>query len=240
MLWSQKTLKQEEKLTVLHFSVFLSWFVFFRVVVPGLLCKAGHSFFSSSTGFMMCLFVCPTDCIACSTVYVWSTDLKYQVEVIKSLGKDGSREQVASFPQVVFQASAYFLKIPALNWIYSSWSKVIMNRQNRQNRWFSASSHFVSKLWTDISYGIFHKTDQHLIWILGTIWGGGVIFPYFTDKKLKDYGKSSIKCGGSVSGKRPFYSPPPAKCCMLFWIASIHSIIPNAAEENGIFCPSSG
>lgn len=89
--------------------------------------------------------MCPADCMVCSTVYMWSTDLKQQVEVTKFLEKGGSREQVASFPQLVLQASAYFLKIPALNWIYSAWSKVTMNMQNR---WFGAYSHFISKLWT--------------------------------------------------------------------------------------------
>lgn len=37
--------------------------------------------------------------------------------VIKSLKKDFSRQQDPSFPQVVLQASAYFLNIPALNYI---------------------------------------------------------------------------------------------------------------------------
>jgi len=37
-----------------------------------------------------------------------------------------------------------------------------------------------------------------------------------------------------------FYSPPLAKCCTLFCITSIHSILPNAAEENGMLCPLSG
>lgn len=39
------------------------------------------------------------------------------------------------------------------------------------------------------------------------------MFPYFARKKLKDYGKTSIKSGSFISGKRIFYSLPNAVCC---------------------------
>lgn len=47
------------------------------------------------------------------------------------------------------------------------------------------------------------------------MWEGRGVFPYFTRKKLKDYSKSSMKCGSFISGKGIFYSLLLSKaiCC---------------------------
>lgn len=63
------------------------------------------------------------------------------------------------------------------------------------------------------------------------MWEGCGVFPNLTREKLKDYGKSSFKNGSFISGKRKFYSMPLAKCCILFSITSIHSIIQKANKK---------
>lgn len=63
------------------------------------------------------------------------------------------------------------------------------------------------------------------------MWEGCGVFPNLTREKLKDYGKSSFKNGSFISGKRKIYSMPLAKCCILFSITSIHSIIQKANKK---------
>lgn len=107
----------EEKVTVLHLLVFKTVFLDLHSLNLHLLPSQPSRTVSSmaENGFMMCLpLLCPADCIACSGIYVI---IRSEVGggYIKSIQKDGSSEQAVTFPQIVLQATGYFLKAPHLN-----------------------------------------------------------------------------------------------------------------------------